>query len=269
MASSCPSVKVLEQLKENPKYPRNVFISPITRSQKASMTWTIISQDWRGYSNPDSLTEKEINMLKELEVLRVASGSLLCKEYYSERSLVNAKARLKKLSTNGILVCHHLITEKKGPIPVFTLGPGGAKILDIPFTPNWWEDLSAYKVLNQLTVNKLYSRLKTIANSVTYLPAPFPFYALIEVKGYNFLVSVTNKGKIPSDLYWEKDSRLIVVCETLEEIVEIALNIKNPNIRYITDYELFVIPMHEALIKYDYASSTLISTEVNLFVSSV
>jgi len=267
MVSPCHSVKGIDQLKENPKYPRNVFISPISRNQKASIAWTKISQDWQGYSNADSLNSKELTMLKELEALRLASGSLLCKEYYSERSITNAKARLKKLTTNGILVCHHLNTEKKGPIPVYTLGPGGAKILETPFTPNWWEDMSAYKVLNQLTVNKLYSRLKEVAGSATYLPAPYPFYACIEVKGYNFLVTVTNKGKIPSDLYWEKDSRLIVICESLEEIQDVALSAKNPNIRYITDYELFLIPMHEALIKYDYATNALSFTKVNLFAT--
>lgn len=265
MAKPCPELPQIKGLKEDPRFPRNSFVSPLTREQNVTINWTTINPSWRGYHNPGSLTEKEIDMLRKLEVLRLTSSFQLSQDYYSDRTRNNAKTRIKKLTKNGILVAHYLETEKRGIIPIVTLGPGGSRIIDAPFTPNWWRNIGAYEVLNHLLIHKLYSRITAIDRDAIYLPAPYPFNAVIETKGITFVIVIASKGKVPSDLIWEKNVRLIIICETSEEIINIAQKIKNPNARYITDYELFTIPLSEAFISYNDKTGTLKSTEVKLF----
>lgn len=265
MAKPCLELIITRGLKEHPEYPRNNFVSPLTREQNVNMNWTIINHNWRGYDNPDSLTDSEIDMLRKLEALGMTSSFQLSQDFYSERSRNNAKSRIKKLSKNGILVSHYLETESRGIIPIVTLGPGGARIIDTPYTPNWWKGTDPYKVLTYLLMGKLYSRISAIDKDALYLPAPYPFNAVIETKGVSFVIVMASKGKVPTDLMWEKDTRLIILCEKTEEIVSIAQKIKNPNARYITDYELFTIPLSEAFINYNDKTGTLQSTEVKLF----
>lgn len=265
MANPCPELPQVINLKEHPDYPRHSFVSPLTRQQEIKMNWTIINPNWRGYDNPSSLTEKELEMLRKLEALRMASSFQLSRDYYSERTRKNAKNRIKKLSKNGIFVAHYLETERLGTVPILTLGPGGARIINAPFIPNWWKNISAQEVLTTLVLHKLYSRIAALDKDAVYLPAPPPYNAVIETKGISFVVTAAYKGNVSTDLMWAKDIRLVIVCENPEEIISIARMIKNPSARYITDYELFYIPLSEAFINYDEKTDTLQFTEVKMF----
>jgi hypothetical protein len=266
MARPCPVILETGQLVEHPNHHRSTFVSPLTREQEASIVWKKINPYWRGYQDKNSLNETELLMIKDMEVMQMASGLSLGKEYYSKRRARNAKSRLKKLSTNGILVCHYLQTENRGTIPIYTLGPGGSAIIGSPFTPNWWFEESAYSVLNRLIINKLYRRMKALDPDTTYFRAPHPFHALLKFKDHDFLVVVAYQGQISTDLRWERDVRLVIICETIAETLKVAKDLKNPNARFVTDYELFAVHLHEALMSYDEKHDRLESTRVRLFM---
>jgi hypothetical protein len=267
MAVMEPSPKIIK-FPDNKKFLRQNFVSPLCRTQKADINWHTISKNWRQNADKkqlkESLTQTEQKLLDELFLLRMCSSLQLAKYYFpkDKASMTKAKDRLKALAAVGILVRHELKLQKAN-IPVYTLGPAGALVLDIPYTPNWWKDCSPYKVLRQLITNQLFFRFKLLGYETVYNPTPAPFNGEIIFREMDFRICVTNGKDVPPELKWEKDRRLIIIGESLEELNSTLNTTKNnPNIRYTTDYDLFVTEFIHAFSKYDYESDQLVPTNM-------
>ncbi len=251
-------------------YPRERFTSPISRKQHADMEWQQINPHWRGYVNVNSLKEEELVMLQSLYGLKLCTNIQLAKHYLlpykskSQNAMKNIKNRLRKLADHGILVNHMLTLENK-KVPIYTIGPAGAAVLDVPYTPNWWLEESPYIVLRQLIANQLFFRFKLTGSRVIYNPTPQPFNGEIIFKGIDFLVCITQNGNVPSELKWEDNSRIILISETVQEALAAAKKIKDDlYVRYTTDYELFTIELHKAFYKYS-EKEILKPTEISGF----
>jgi len=257
---------------DNDKFLREKFISPLSRNQKAVINWHIISKNWRNNADKnklkESITQTEIKLLDELFLLQMCSSLQLAKYYFprNKATMNKAKDRLKALASVGIMVRHEL-KLKRANIPIYTLGPAGALALDIPYTPNWWVDCSPYKVLRQLITNQLFFRFKLLGYETIYNPTPAPFNGEIIYKKMDFRICVTNGKDVPTELKWEKDSRLIIIGESLEELnLTVNTTKNNTNIRYTTDYDLFVTDLSKAFSKYDHDKSQLIPIHIPGFM---
>lgn len=255
---------------EDPKVPRKVYISPLSRRQDADVFWEEINPMWQGYPDPESLSEIELEMIKDLNSLRFCTGIQLSREYLAkekkgtkQKNLLQAcKKRLKKLSQHGIII-RHLMKAGKKDAALYTLGPAGAKILDVPFTPNWWLDRTAYRVLRQLLSVHLFFRLKKLDPKTKYEATPQPFNGIIFFKDLYFLICIINGEGVHPELRWEKDKRIIMIAETLEEAEKTAKELKDmPGIRYTTDYDVLRIELYRALSKYDKKLGRLKPTKI-------
>jgi hypothetical protein len=234
----------------NPKYLRSNFVSPFSRKQKVDMSWDKISNRWKGFESAKHwLNTYDLEMIQHLSHLQMASNLQLIK-FFPDRE--KAKVRLKKLASAGIVVRHQLTTASQ-KIPVYTLGPQGAEILNHPFTPNWWANKSPYGVLRQLIANQLYFRMKSVKVEANFLPTPVPFSGIIECHRVEFLVCVTNGQDISQEMKWENNQRLLVIAESLEELELSAKQINAPA-RFTTDYEMFTIELKNAFYRYDHSS---------------
>lgn len=255
------SLKALE-FPDNNKFPRKEFVSPLSRKQKAVIKWQTVSKGWKGYVDP-SLTETKRRLLEDLFLLQMCSSIQLAKYYLvKDRSMKAAKDILKRMAAIGILVRHELSLHHS-KIPIYTLGPAGTRIIDMPYTPNWWMDKSPYTVLRQLITNQLFFRFRLLGYETIYNPTPYPLNGEIIFKGLDFRICITNGTDVPDELKWEKDKRLIVISETIEELYKTAEILKNnSSIRYTTDYDLFVTEFHQAFCKYNSKLSCLIPTEI-------
>jgi hypothetical protein len=270
MAVTEDNLRILK-FPENEKIQRQNFISPFNRKQEAIINWQTISKGWKGYLDPENLTETKKKLLDDLSYLQMCSNIQLGKYYLiqdrsQKRSMKAAKEILKKMGTNGLLVRHELCLHNS-KIPIYTLGPAGARAIDIPYTPNWWLDRSPYLVLRQLITNQLFFRFKLLGET-KYYPTPYPLNGVIVFKGLDFHICITNGKDIPDELKWEKDRRLIVISETIEELYQSVELLKNNlSIRYTTDYDLFTIELHQAFCKYDSTLGKLIPITIPGFAN--
>jgi len=175
----------------------------------------------------------------------------------------SGEKRLNKMARMGVLIAHTM-TAPGSTLIIYTIGPIGARVLRIPYHANWWQDVEVKDVLKQLIINQFYLRLRRIEKDLIYLPAPPPYDAVISFRGNELVVLALRGDGAPEALKFLQVPRLMIICETAEEIMSIAPEIKQP-VRYTTDEALFRQPLDKAFYYYDHKAGELKQDNVAVF----
>lgn len=205
-------------------------IRPFSLSHDWTLYWN--RANGRGLTRINSESSKEQRALQALGAIGVIGGSQLSRIF-----LNHDKNRLKRMVRERKLIRHE-IQKNKQLIPVYTLGPSGAKIAQVPkYEENYWVKYKAEDVIKRLLFFQLYERFP----KVKIVPAPSPFVGAISFKGNLYHVYVV-RGEVQDLLMYLKwhtfTERMIVITESLNHLQPLNAFASELKVRVTTDQDL-------------------------------
>ena len=238
------------------------FHSPFSYRQGYRLTWKKIDTRWSGIDRPDLMQDRVKDIVWILNQLNFITSIQMAKTYWPQNTK-EAKKTFSKLERLGILVRHNLKNKHKD-MPFYTLGPAGAKTINIPYKPNWWLDVKLDDVLKQLIINQFFLRIYRSRNKCRFLQAPVPLSGLIVFNEMEFPLVVVRADieNIAREIRWTDVEKSLVICEDHQQLKEIAKNIKFPA-RFTTDYELCSVSLNQAFYRWE--KDRLINDNINIF----
>lgn len=240
------------------------FRSPFSVTRGYELKWTRVDPHWRGVEQAYTwTTDRDEKILKMLRSCRFLTRSQIAKHFW-RGSPVSGEKRLNKMARMGVLIAHTMVSPSS-TIIMYTIGPIGARVLKIPYTPNWWQDVEVEEVLKALIISQFYLRLHRLSEDLILLPAPPPYDAVISFQGNELVVLALRSGdSLPEALNFLQIHRLMVICENKEDIIAIAPKIKQP-VRYTTDEALFRQPLDKAFYYFDQRTRKIQQDNVTVF----
>lgn len=231
-----------EQLELQFQTPR-AFVSPLSITNNYNLEWTKVDPRWGGIQALLShLTDRDAEIADVVSCCQAATSQQLCKAFWPNPS--NGAERLKLLARHGFLIQHRM-TRKGVIMPIYTLGPLGASVLNIEYRI-WWKGATLEAVLCRLVLAQLYFRLRQ-AGQARVLQAPAPFTGVIALEDHEYPVLVVRTGRPLTEFLNAK--RLFVVAETEDTLIRVAAEIRVPA-RFTTDERLYTKPFPELFLIY-------------------
>ncbi|MHB1418242.1 MAG: hypothetical protein ACYCX4_01445 [Bacillota bacterium] len=226
------------------------FVSPFSATKGYTLRWTQVPLYFRGKENfLESLTERDISLLKAVGQVQIATGGQLGKAFWKQPK--QNSDRLKVLSQAGILTKHR-IECRAIAFPLYTLGPLGAKLLDQPFV-QWWLETDISRILALLISSQLFFRMRIIAET-NYFPAPPPLTAVMRIGGTEYAVLAARNLNLEFDKAMAP--RLFVIGESKKHLLAMASQLKSPA-RFTTDERLFTLPLEQVFMRYNPGTGNL------------
>lgn len=182
--------------------------------------------------NANGESPKEQKALQALGAVGIIGSSQLSRIF-----LNRDKNKLKRMVRQQKIIRHE-IKKNNQLIPIYTLGPSGAVIEQVPeYEENYWVKYQAEDVLKRLLFFQLYEKFPT----AKIMPAPLPFVGVISYQGNLFYVYVV-RGDMQDlliNLKWHSfTERMIVVTESLNHLQPLNAFAPDLKIRITTDVDL-------------------------------
>src|SRR5690625_1159580 len=178
-----------------------------------------------------SYSTKQKHVIESIAAIGVIGGEQLFRFYN-----VTRKER-RKMTREGKLI-RHVIKQNDKNIPIFTLGPTGADVLNLAnYEPSYWVKYDIHDVLKRLLFFELFYKFP----KANIMPAPSPFIGGIKFRNNLFYVYVV-RGDIQDlllHLKWQaSNERLIIVTESLNHLQPLNVYAKDLKARVTTDDDL-------------------------------
>lgn len=204
-------------------------LSPFSLSHEWSLHWKRIPSNrtakWLGES------EKEKIALEALTAVGVIGGVQLSRLFRLDKN------RKKHMVKNGKLV-RHSVQKNKQVIPVYTLGPIGAKMISLSeYEENYWVTYDVSSVLKRL----LFFQLFGLFPKATIYPALSPFTGSIRYNGqmYHVYVARDDVQDLLRTLKWQSTlERMILITEKLEFLIPLNAYASDLKMRVVLDQDL-------------------------------
>lgn len=205
-------------------------LSPFSVSHDWSILWKRVDA-WTSQPKGLGESQKEYRALQDLSSVGVIGGLQLKRLF-----LNHDKNRLKRMIRHQKIIRHVMMKDKQ-EIPVYTLGPAGAAMVGIDYTPNYWVTYRTEDILKRLLFFQLYGKFP----KAKILPAPDPFVGAIQFKSHLFYIYVLREEiqDLMMFLKWKSfTERMLIVTESVHHLQ--PLNVFAPDIkaRVTTDADL-------------------------------
>lgn len=168
---------------------------------------------------PASQTDQEpgnapIRYLREAEALKAIGRIGIIGSVQIGRLFGFQRRHIRRMLHDKKLVQHTLI-KNKNPIPVFTLGPRAAKLLNMPEpdTRTW----STERILKSLVFFQFCCALNDKQKAFQIHASPHPFTGKIQIENETRSVLVLRGKNDGLDDFLRHQSRVIIIAESLEQ----------------------------------------------------
>lgn len=204
--------------------------SPFSLSHDWALYWKRVYN--RGNPNVNGESPVEQKALQALGAVGAIGGSQLSRLF-----LKRDKNKLKRMIRQQKIIRHE-IKKNRQSIPIYTLGPGGARMANVPnYEENYWVTYQTEDVLKRLLFFQLYDKFP----KAQIVPAPSPFVGAVSFKGNLFYVYVV-RGDMQDMLTYLKwrtfNERMLIVTESLSHLQPLNAFAPDLKVRVTTDQDL-------------------------------
>lgn len=181
-----------------------------------------IHHDWRFEPTilPDDMkighapirAPKEITALKAIGQIGIIGSVQIGRLFGFKRHHIRRMLAEKKL-------VQHSLSKNKNSIPVFTMGPRAANLLQLPFDLNKWRTWSIDQILQKLVFFQFCCAMNDKQKNFHMHEAAFPFTGKVEIDGDIRQVLIVRKPIEKLDEAMRHNSTpVIVIAETIDQV---------------------------------------------------
>lgn len=188
---------------------------------EAKIEWKRVPSNHLSEHSHHSLREEEKHLLKLLAKTGIVSGGqvqahgILGQSERKSRSLLNRMFYQKKI------IEHKLSTSKK-EYKIYTLWPVGAKLVNVPYAPDYWYFYKESEAVQRIMAFDLYLQMcRYFGTDVEIKPGepPYVYTFSIGVKTYKIGAIWDNLTTFVETYRWNPpEDRVILVCSNLSSI---------------------------------------------------
>ena len=135
-------------------------------------------------------------------------------------------------------IMRHDIKQNNKLIPIFTLGPNGADMINLAnYKQGYWLTYDVSDVLKRLLFFELFHKFP----KARLTPAPAPFVGAIQYRKNTFYVYVVrgDMNDLLMHLKWETSSkRMIIITESINHLQPLNIYANDLHVRVTTDKDL-------------------------------